>query len=92
MTITINRPSVRNAPSSDVFAGLISAFGQLDSDPGLRAGILTGAGGYFSAGMDLAGIVAGAGLDLTVMRDGRPHKPVITAIEGYSESPSCRDE
>lgn len=84
MTIAINRPSVRNALNTEVLTAIVAAFAELDADPGVRAAILTGTGGYFSAGMDLAKFTEGAELDLTAMRAGRPRKPVIAAIEGFA--------
>jgi enoyl-CoA hydratase len=51
--ITINRPDARNALNSAVAAGVANAVDELDASEELRAGVLTGAGGTFSAGMDL---------------------------------------
>jgi len=56
--ITINRPAARNAVDASVARGS-AALDELDSDDGLRVGILTGAGGFFSAGMDLKAFLRG---------------------------------
>ncbi|MET7491428.1 enoyl-CoA hydratase-related protein [Streptomyces sp900116325] len=47
-TITLNRPARKNAVDHEVAARLVSASDQLDADPELSVGVLTGAGGVFS--------------------------------------------
>lgn len=84
MTITLNRPHVRNALSPPVTDGLRSAFVEMDERDDVRVGVLTGAGGYFSAGMDLAAFADGSGFSTDLLRDGRPIKPLIAAIEGFA--------
>ena len=59
LTITINRPAQRNAVNHQVAEELAAALDRLDADPGLRVGVLTGAGGTFSAGMDLKAFASG---------------------------------
>src|ERR1044072_3999384 len=59
MIITINRPDARNAVNGDVANGMAAALDRLDAEDDLRVGIVTGAGGYFSAGMDLKAFVQG---------------------------------
>jgi enoyl-CoA hydratase len=54
LTVTINRPKKKNAVNAEVLCGLTDAWNRLDSDDDIRACILTGAGGNFCAGMDLA--------------------------------------
>ena len=52
--LTVNRPERRNALNGVVFDALIEAFEMADSDPAIRAAVLTGAGEKaFSAGADL---------------------------------------
>src|SRR4029079_18472177 len=57
LTITLNRPEKRNAFNAEVLCRLSDAWDLLDSDPELRVAIMTGAGGYFSAGADLDRLV-----------------------------------
>jgi enoyl-CoA hydratase len=57
LTLTLNRPDKRNAFNAEVLVRLCDAWDLLDSDPELRVGILTGAGGNFSAGADLDRLV-----------------------------------
>jgi enoyl-CoA hydratase len=87
LIITINRPKAKNAVNAAVSRGLADAMDRLDGDPGLSVAILTGAGGSFSAGMDLKAfargenvIVEGRGMGFT---ERPPVKPVIAAVEGY---------
>jgi enoyl-CoA hydratase len=83
--ITLNRPEVRNAIDSDVSLGVLDALAALDADDDVRAGILTGTGSDFCAGMDLkAFAVSGlpAKVD-TLLRNGC-RKPLIAAIEGVA--------
>lgn len=56
LTVTLNRPEKRNATNAEVLCRLLDAWKRLDSDDRLRAGILTGRGPTFCAGMDLAEI------------------------------------
>ena len=53
MVVTMNRPERRNALSPTMMRGMAQAWDQANADPGVRAVILTGAGGAFCAGADL---------------------------------------
>src|ERR1700704_3340656 len=59
LLITLNRPEVRNSVNAALAAGVAGALDELDADDGLSVGVLTGAGGFFSAGMDLGAFVKG---------------------------------
>jgi enoyl-CoA hydratase len=87
--ITINRPEARNAVNGDVARGIAAAVEELDASKDVQVLILTGAGGTFSAGMDLKGFLSGdspavgdRGFGGIVQRP--PAKPVIAAVEGYA--------
>jgi enoyl-CoA hydratase/carnithine racemase len=87
--VTINRPEARNAVNGDVARGIAAAIDKLDEDPGVRVLILTGAGGTFSAGMDLKAFLAGEtpavpGRGFGGIVEQPPAKPVIAAVEGYA--------
>ncbi|HEX4061864.1 MAG TPA: crotonase/enoyl-CoA hydratase family protein [Streptosporangiaceae bacterium] len=87
--ITINRPEVRNAVNGAVSAGIAAAIEDLDARDDVRVLILTGAGGTFSAGMDLKGFLTGdnplaGGRGFGGMTERPPAKPVIAAVEGYA--------
>jgi enoyl-CoA hydratase len=57
VTVTLNRPEKRNAFNAEVLCRLCDAWDLIDGDPDVRAAILTGAGGGFSAGADLDRLV-----------------------------------
>ena len=87
--ITINRPEARNAVNGEVARGIAAAVDEFDGAGGVRVLIITGAGGTFSAGMDLKGFLAGdapvvAGRGFGGIAERPPVKPVIAAVEGYA--------
>lgn len=89
LVITINRPEAKNAINGAVAAGLAAALDELDADDELRAGVLTGAGGTFSAGMDLKAFLKGEtptieGRGLGGLTEAPPRKPLIGAVEGWA--------
>ena len=53
LIVTLNRPEARNALSTEMLSIMVEAWDRVDNDPDIRSCILTGAGGYFCAGMDL---------------------------------------
>jgi enoyl-CoA hydratase len=89
LLLTIDRPHVRNALDRRVSEELAAALDEFDADPGLRVGVLTGAGGTFSSGMDLKAFGAGEipvveGRGLAGFAERPPRKPLIAAVEGYA--------
>lgn len=87
--ITIARPQKRNAIDRRTAIALAAAFDAFDADESSSIAILTGAGGYFSAGADLVSVAKG---DIPIL-EGRgfagitrrpPVKPVIAAVEGFA--------
>ena len=88
--MTINRPDARNAVNGAVAEGMATALDELDSDDDLRVGIVTGAGGYFSAGMDLKAFASGEGSPYAGDRgfagitQRAARKPLIAAVEGFA--------
>jgi enoyl-CoA hydratase len=89
LLITLNRPEVRNAVNAALAAGVASALDELDGDEGLSVGVLTGAGGFFSAGMDLGAFVKGesawfADRGFAGITQRAARKPLIAAIEGFA--------
>lgn len=85
LLITLNRPDARNAINADVANGLWAAVERLNEDAGLTAGVLTGAGGGFCAGMDLKAFLGGEDISamMTFIQRGAD-KPLIGAIEGFA--------
>ena len=53
MVITLNRPDAMNAINGALSNGLWTAVQELDADDSLVAGVITGSGRAFCAGMDL---------------------------------------
>ncbi len=87
--ITINRPDQRNAVNAAVAAGIAAALDELDADPELSVGVITGAGKGFCAGMDLKAFVAGErpfieGRGFAGITQRSADKPLIAAIEGFA--------
>jgi enoyl-CoA hydratase len=89
LVITINRPEQRNAVNAAVANGIASALDELDADSELSVGIVTGAGGFFCAGMDLKAFVTGerpwfADRGFAGITERGADKPLIAAVEGFA--------
>lgn len=87
--VTLNRPEVKNACDSQTAIEMNAAMDRLDEEDDLFVGIITGAGGDFSAGADLKALARGE----TRVRPPRggfgvfaqpPRKPLIAAVEGVA--------
>lgn len=86
MVITIAREEKRNALNEAVTLGIDAAMNELEDDPALWCGILTGGEHVFSAGADLA---SGPGLPterggLVGLIQRQRTKPLIAAVEGFA--------
>jgi enoyl-CoA hydratase/carnithine racemase len=86
LIVTLSREQKRNALDASITAGLDAAMNQLEDDPELWCGILTGGERFFSAGADL-----GAGPGEPTPRGGivglinrQRSKPLIAAVEGFA--------
>ena len=96
--VTMNRPEAKNALSGEMLVRMYDAWLEIDQNPEIRVGILTGAGGTFCSGMDLKAFAGGfeenayterfaADPDLhwkALLRHFRPSKPLIAAVEGFA--------
>src|SRR5213079_3768546 len=94
-TITLNRPDRLNALTFDVYRELRDAFRSLDTEPGVRAVIITGTGRAFCSGGDVDDIIGAlfardaAGLleftrltgDL-ILSIRQCRRPVVAALNG----------
>jgi enoyl-CoA hydratase len=89
LIITLNRPDQRNAVNAAVAHGIADALEHLEADPDLAVGIVTGAGGFFCAGMDLKAFATGEtpwvdGSGFAGITERVSDKPLIAAIEGFA--------
>src|SRR3954454_15896080 len=93
LVVTMNRPEARNALYGEMMAIMEEAWDRVNSDREIRVCILTGAGGYFCAGMDLKNATKHSpddsfksGFDPSVikglLKGFRLTKPLIAAVEG----------
>jgi enoyl-CoA hydratase len=89
LLITLNRPQVRNAVNAALAEGVGNALEELDGDDELAVGVITGAGGFFCAGMDLGAFVKGESpwygdRGFAGIAQRSAEKPLIAAIEGFA--------
>jgi len=94
LVIEINRPKQRNAVNRAVSLGIAAALDELDRNPALRVGVLSGREGSFCSGMDLRAFVDGERPELEGRGFGGlcekpPAKPLIAAVEGYALAGGC---
>ena len=94
LIVTMNRPEARNALSGEMLSIMVDSWDRVDGDPEIRSCILTGAGGYFCAGMDLKAASAKPPGDSFkdgsydpsridgLLKGRRLKKPLIAAVEG----------
>ena len=97
MVVTLNRPEAKNSFSPAMLAGMADAWEAIDADDGIRAAVITGAGGDFSTGMDLKSFGGdgenphrerfAADPDLhwrALLRHYHLGKPLVAAVEGWA--------
>jgi enoyl-CoA hydratase len=87
--VTLNRPEARNAISPEVSETMATILDEVESDPALRAVVLTGRGEVFSAGADLKVVAQGKANDIARGKGGFAGivtrdfpKPIIAAVNG----------
>jgi enoyl-CoA hydratase/carnithine racemase len=94
-TITLNRPERLNALTFEVYKELRDTFQRLDTEPGVRAVIITGAGRAFCSGGDVEDIIGALlGRDLKALHEftrltcdlilamRRCRRPIVGALNG----------
>jgi enoyl-CoA hydratase/carnithine racemase len=100
LIVTLNRPEAKNAFSPEMLLGMYKAWRLLEEDDELYCAILTANGDTFCAGMDLKAGADGEHRSTqefmevmgkvpnvhwqALLRDNRPNKPLILAVEGYA--------
>jgi enoyl-CoA hydratase len=85
LLITLNRPTVMNAITTEMAQALLAAVDRLESADDLSVGVVTGAGRGFCSGLDLKAMGTKGtprGLRTFVRRGCR--KPLVAAIEGFA--------
>lgn len=90
--VTLNRPERMNALGRDMLAELRAAFDEVDRDPDLKVGIITGNGRGFCAGRDIKeGAEDGAGLrdqatthNVDLFMTNNHSKPFVSAVNGFA--------
>jgi len=90
MVISLNRPDAMNEINGALSHGLWNAITELDEDDSLTAGIITGNGRAFCAGMDLKAFARGEDIGPLnkFVRSGAA-KPLIGAINGFALAGGC---
>lgn len=98
-TLTLNRPTARNALSMALMEHLIGALDAIDADPAIRVVILAGAGAAFCAGHDLREMrespaVTHEALFATcsalMLRITTLRCPVIAQVHGIATAAGCQ--
>ncbi|TCS34371.1 enoyl-CoA hydratase/carnithine racemase [Paucimonas lemoignei] len=98
--VTLNRPKQRNAVTLQMWRDLGRIFTELGRDPKVRAIILTGAGGNFSGGADIAefskvrasveqGVEYEVAVDACCDAIAATPKPTIAVVNGYCMGGAC---
>ncbi|MBJ7505079.1 MAG: enoyl-CoA hydratase [Ilumatobacteraceae bacterium] len=98
-TVTLNRPHRKNAVTGDMWAQLAETFRSLSADADIRCVVITGAGGEFCSGADLAAR-EGSGRpvhQLAAMRSvndaalalHRMPQPTIAKVRGVAVGAGC---
>lgn len=93
-TLTFNRPEVYNSFNKPMALALQKALDKCEADDAIRCIVLTGSGKAFSAGQDLAEVVAEDGPPISeivrehynpiVLRIRSIEKPIVAAINGVA--------
>ena len=100
VTVTLDRPSRRNAVTLAMWRALAGIFEDFARDRSIRGVILTGAGGTFSAGADIAdfeqtrasreqGIAYEVAVDAACDSIAGLGRPVVAAIDGFCMGGAC---
>ncbi|MCI0158500.1 crotonase/enoyl-CoA hydratase family protein [Leifsonia shinshuensis] len=93
LLIGLNRPEKRNAADFELLTGLAEAYGELERDPDIRAGLVYAVGDHFTGGLDLADVgprvgpdglsfVSDTGVDPWGVSGRQRTKPVVVAVQG----------
>lgn len=89
LSLTLNRPAKKNALTGEMYLALIAAFDEADADAAIRAIVIQGAGGNFTAGNDIGDFLSGGSFaDFPALRFIRRlatlETPLVAAVEGVA--------
>lgn len=98
--VTLDRPARRNAVTLAMWREIGAVFTRLSEDGGIRGIVLTGAGGHFSAGADIAefgavrddaaqAVAYEAAIDDCADAIAAARQPTIAALSGYCLGGAC---
>lgn len=88
--IQMTRPEKKNALTAEMYRCMADALADADSDPAVRVILISGAGGNFTAGNDLADFLATPPMDESapvyrfIEGFARLEKPFVAAVEGVA--------
>jgi len=97
VTVTFNRPQVKNAVNDQMWDELLVTFREVYDNPDDRVLVLTGAEGAFCSGADLSSVNEGAREGIRAMRHAgdviltlhRIPKPTIAKVNGVAAGVGC---
>lgn len=86
VTATLARPEKKNALTGAMYDALTRMLEEVDGDPGVGAVVMTGEGGSFSAGNDIADFIAGGARPALrfVRAIAACQTPIVAAVEGVA--------
>jgi len=94
--VTLNRPRQLNALAGPLMAELVDALEHHDSDPAIKAIVVTGGPTVFAAGADIKEMADASAADMLLRnniglwdRARRITKPLIAAVAGYALGGGC---
>jgi enoyl-CoA hydratase/carnithine racemase len=94
--VTIARPATRNALTTEVLAGVVTAYDRAEADPDVRAVVLTGGPVLFASGADVRELRDVSPADYLVSerqaawaRLRRFGKPTVAAVAGFVLGGGC---
>jgi len=101
LTLTLDRPDVRNALNAELVTHLIGALADAATDASVRVIVLTGSGRVFSAGADLAALQALQSASAEANLTDSEHlaklfeaiythpKPIVAKVNGHAIAGGC---
>jgi enoyl-CoA hydratase/carnithine racemase len=84
LTLTLHRPDRRNAFNDQLYGDLRAALADAQGNDAVRAVLLTGSGGAFSAGQDINEMGSGQGFTPFVDQLSTFEKPLLAAVNGVA--------